>query len=138
MMATLETLEMMEWSSLCVKYCHIKIYDVNTSKGHVDQWLFTVLYILCTCEHTHRNKSLVAMWIYPWIRLYTQVICPVASSLSCEETTHCLVLLIFVLARNFFSKNYAWEHALPWCHIHLSLQILAFFWRRCWHTHSKM
>jgi len=58
-MTTLETLEMMEdkeWASLCVKYCYIKIYDVNTSKGHVDQWLFTVLYIPYTCEHTHRTS----------------------------------------------------------------------------------
>ena len=62
MMATLETLEMMEdkeWSSLYVKYCHIKIYDVNTSKAHVDQWLFTVLYIPNICERAHTHTEQV-------------------------------------------------------------------------------
>jgi hypothetical protein len=50
---TLEMMESKEWSSLCVKYCHIRIYDVTTSKGHVDQWLFTVLYI----PYTHKKKK---------------------------------------------------------------------------------
>lgn len=66
MMETLEALEMMknkEWSSLYVKYCHIKIYDVNTSKGHVDQWLFTVLYIPYTCEHAHTHTQITGSYV---------------------------------------------------------------------------
>lgn len=126
---TLEMMESKEWSSLCVKYCHIGIYDVNISKSHVDQWLFTVLCIPYTLteqftgsyvnlhvnSHTHRSYNLF------------QVHCPV-------KKQHTVLFFWYLFWPEISLAKIMYGNMMPNSFICTKFGL---FWRRFWHSHSK-